>query len=223
MSKKVKKRIKIKIVPIFVFLLICALLYFIGTILYNTNIKNIFVINNNILSDQEIIELAGLENYPGFFKVSSKKIKENIKQNKIVKDVKVKRKFYNVLELYVEEYEPVFIKDNQTVLENKTKVNKVLYKLPVLSNLEENDIYDSLIKKIISIDKEARDDISQIIYTPTEYDKTRFLLYMDDGNHIYINIVKFTNLNFYRDIYPSLNNKKGTLYLDSGNHFEIFK
>lgn len=223
MTKKVKKRIKIKIVPIFVFLLICALLYFIGTVLYNTNIKNIFVINNNILSDQEIIELAGLENYPGFFKVSSKKIKENIKQNKIVKDVKVKRKFYNVLELYVEEYEPVFIKDNQTVLENKTKVNKVLYKLPVLSNLEENDIYDSLIKKIISIDKEARDDISQIIYTPTEYDKTRFLLYMDDGNHIYINIVKFTNLNFYRDIYPSLNNKKGTLYLDSGNHFEIFK
>ena len=83
----------------------------------------------------------------------------------------------------------------------------MLYKLPILSNLEENDIYDSLIGKLISLDREARDDISQIIYTPTEYDKTRFLLYMDDGNHIYINIVKFTNLNFYRDIYPTLNNK----------------
>ena len=223
MTKRVKKRIKFKIVPIFIFLLICALLYFLGTIIYDTNIKNIYIINNNLISDQEIIDLAGLEEYPGFFKVNSKKIKENLKQNKIIKDVKIKRKFFNVLEIYIDEYEPVFIKDNQTVLENKTKVDKVLYKLPILSNLEENDIYDSLIKKLVSIDKEARDDISQIIYTPTEYDKTRFLLYMDDGNHIYINIVKFTNLNFYRDIYPTLNNKKGTLYLDSGNHFEIFK
>ena len=223
MTKRVKKRIKFKVVPIFIFLLICALLYFIGSIIYETEIKNIYVLNNNILSDQEVIELAELQDYPGFFKVTSKKIKENIKKNKIVKDVKVKRKFFNVLEIHIDEYEPVFIKDNQTVLENKEKVDKVLYKLPVLSNLEENEIYDSLIKKLLQTNKEARDDISQIIYSPTEYDNTRFLLYMDDGNHVYINLVKFTNMNFYSSIYPTLNNKKGTLYLDSGNHFEIFK
>ena len=46
---------------------------------------------------------------------------------------------------------------------------------------------------------------------------------MDDGNHVYININKFEKLNYYSDIYPSLNNKKGTLYLDSGSHFEVFK
>ncbi len=223
MAKRVKKKIKFKIVPIFIFLLICGLLYLLGTILYETKIKNIYVVNNNILSDQEVIELAELEDYPGFFKVTSKKIKENIKKNKIVKDVKVKRKFFNVLEIQVDEYEPLFIKDNQTVLENKLKIDKVLYKLPVLSNLEENDIYDSLIKKMLLTKKEARDDISQIIYSPTEYDNARFLLYMDDGNHVYINLIKFTNLNYYSDIYPTLNNKKGTLYLDSGNHFEIFK
>ena len=95
--------------------------------------------------------------------------------------------------------------------------------MPVLSNLEENEIYDSLIEKLLLLKKESRDNISQIIYSPSEYDKTRFLLYMDDGNHVYINIVKFSNLDFYGEIYPTLNNKKGTLYLDSGNHFEIFK
>ena len=45
---------------------------------------------------------------------------------------------------------------------------------------------------------------------------------MNDGNHIYINISKLDNLNYYSEIYPTLNGKKGTLYLDSGNHFEPF-
>ena len=31
----------------------------------------------------------------------------------------------------------------------------------------------------------------------------------------------FNLINKYNDIYPTLDNKKGILYLDSGNHFEI--
>ena len=63
---------------------------------------------------------------------------------------------------------------------------------------------------------------TEIIYSKSEYDNTRFLLYMDDGNHVYVNINKFSKLNYYNEIYTTLNNKKGTLYLDSGNHFEVF-
>ena len=32
-----------------------------------------------------------------------------------------------------------------------------------------------------------------------------------------------TSKKYKQEIYPTLNNKKGTLYLDSGNHFELFK
>ncbi len=223
MAKILKKKIKFKIVPIFLFLLVCALLYLLGSIIYETDIYNIYILNNELLTDQEVIELAGIEDYSGFYKKSSKSIKENIKKSELVKDVKVRKKFFNVLEITITEYTPVFIKDNQVVLENKKKIDSAKCKLPVLSNLEENDVYDSLIEKLLLLKKESRDNISQIIYSPSEYDKTRFLLYMDDGNHIYVNIVKFSNLDFYGDIYPTLNNKKGTLYLDSGNHFEIFK
>ena len=223
MAKILKKKIKFKIVPIFLFLLVCAILYLLGSIIYETDIYNIYILNNELLTDQEVIELAGIEDYYGFYKKSSKSIRENIKKSELVKDVKVRKKFFNVLEITVTEYIPVFIKDNQVVLENKHKIDSVKCKLPVLSNLEENDIYDSLIEKLLLLKKDSRDNISQIIYSPSEYDKTRFLLYMDDGNHVYINIVKFSNLDFYGEIYPTLNNKKGTLYLDSGNHFEIFK
>ena len=88
----------------------------------------------------------------------------------------------------------------------------------------DNDYYikcfnEQVLSKLNATEK---NQISEIIYTPSEYDNTRFLLYMNDGNHIYINISKLDNLNYYSEIYPTLNGKKGTLYLDSGNHFEPF-
>jgi len=223
MPKKVKKRVKIKIIPVLFFIISAVLLYFLFNYLVDTKIKNIIIYNNKILTDQEVIELANIENYPSFYKTFSKNIKKNLKQSPYIKEVKVKKKFFNILELYIYEYIPLFIKDDELVLENNVKVDLINYKAPILSNLEENEIYKSLIKAMLKLKESARCNISQIIYSPNEYDDTRFLLYMDDGNHVYINILKFENLNYYDEIYPTLNNKKGTLYLDSGNHFEIFK
>ena len=46
---------------------------------------------------------------------------------------------------------------------------------------------------------------------------------MCDGNYIYVNLSKFSSMNYYNEIYPTLDEKKGILYLDSGNHFQEFK
>ena len=78
MAKILKKKIKFKIVPIFLFLLVCAILYFLGSIVYETDIYNIYILNNELLTDQEVIELAGIDDYSGFYKKSSKSISVNI-------------------------------------------------------------------------------------------------------------------------------------------------
>ena len=65
--------------------------------------------------------------------------------------------------------------------------------------------------------------ISEIEYSKNTYDDKRFLLYMNDGNEVYITISRVDLLNKYIDIVKKLNNKKGILYLDSGNYFEIKK
>ena len=44
---------------------------------------------------------------------------------------------------------------------------------------------------------------------------------MNDGNYVYINLYKFLNLNKYIEIVKNFGNKKGIIYLDSGNYFEI--
>ena len=63
--------------------------------------------------------------------------------------------------------------------------------------------------------------ISEIEYSKTTYDDKRFLLYMNDGNMVYITVSKAELLNKYVEIIKKVDNKKGILYLDSGNYFEI--
>ena len=71
------------------------------------------------------------------------------------------------------------------------------------------------------IDKSILKHISEIEYKKTDLDKERFLFYMNDGNCVYITLSKINLINSYNEIYPTLEDKKGILYLDSGNHFEI--
>ena len=81
--------------------------------------------------------------------------------------------------------------------------------------------YDMLINGIKKIDKDILGKVSEITYTPNEFDKDRFLLYMDDDNSVYLTLTKFRMLNYYNKVLTQLDGKKGVLYLDSGNHFQI--
>ena len=46
---------------------------------------------------------------------------------------------------------------------------------------------------------------------------------MNDGNYVYLTLNKFLKINSYLDIVKEFNNKKGILYLDSGEYFKILQ
>ena len=71
------------------------------------------------------------------------------------------------------------------------------------------------------VDYEVLTKISEIEYSPTTYDEERFILYMNDENTVYITLNKIDEFKKYIDIKKQLEGKKGILYLDSGNYFEI--
>ena len=58
-------------------------------------------------------------------------------------------------------------------------------------------------------------------YLNSKYLEDRFLLYMDDGNMVYLTLTKFKMINYYNTVVERLENRKGILYLDNGNHFQI--
>ena len=42
---------------------------------------------------------------------------------------------------------------------------------------------------------------------------------MVDANYVYVTLTKIKNINEYKNIIDSMENKKGILYLDYGNYF----
>ena len=227
MAKVIKKK-KLRLLPFLIFIIVIAIIVFSCLFILDTKVKNIIIIGNEVLSDDEIISLAGLSNYPSFYKTLNITMKDNIKENPLVKNVKINRMFYHIIEITVDEYEILYKREDngKYVLENKEEITldkETPYTVPRLINEIPNDILDRFIKYYKRVDLGIREKISEIKYDPNEFDKERFLLYMDDGNSVYITITKFERLNYYNDVLPQLDGRKGYLYLDSGNHFQIME
>ena len=226
MAKKIVKRRKLKLISIFLFILIAIVLYFLIKFSLEFKIQNIYVHNTKYLNDEYIIELAGIEEYPSFILSFSNKLESNLLQSPYIKNATVKKAFLGIINIYIEESEVLFYKeyDKKFVLDNFREVDNLLYDFSSVRviNYIPDTIYTNFLSKFASIDSEVRKKISQIKYDPSEYDDSRFLLYMIDGNYVYITITKMDSLNYYNEIYSTLEGKKGVLYLDSGNHFQSF-
>ena len=221
--KKQKKKVKKGFIK---FCVIILILFGIGNLVYygfGPNIKNIYVLNNNYLSDQEIIDLAKLNNYPNFYTTSSSSIKKKLKSNTLIKDVKIKKRLFNKIYIYVDEYEVLFYNQNTSkyVLENKKEVLLDGIVVPTLINYVPDTKYNTFINKYILLDDKVKQKISEIKYDPNTIDEDRFFLYMNVGNYVYITLTKMELLNKYNEAITKVEGKKGTLYLDSGNYFEI--
>ena len=195
----------------------------------NTSIKNITIKNTKYLKDDYILYLAGLEDYPSFYYTTSKKIRKKLEKSPYIESVDVKKGFYHTLTITVKENQPLFIyeTDKKLVFENKKEVpiedEITLFRVPRLMNYVPNTKYSTFKKNMTKIDKSILGKISEITYLPNEYDKDRFLLYIDDGNSVYLTLSKFKMVNYYNDVLKQLEGRKGILYLDSGNHFKVME
>ena len=227
MAKKLVKRKKLRVFRLFLGLLILAFFALLVYLILHTKIKNIIIDNTNYLNDDYIIELAEIKDYPSFFITRSNLIKEKLEKSPYIKKAIVKKKFYNVLEISIKENVPLFVYEtNHTIVfEDKASIKEeeeiTLFRIPRLMNYVPDTKYDMLINGLKKIDKDILGKVSEITYTPNEFDKDRFLLYMDDDNSVYLTLTKFRMLNYYNKVLTQLDGKKGVLYLDSGNHFQI--
>lgn len=218
---KVKKR-KLNIKRIIIFLSLTILIILGLYYASNLPIKNIYVIGNEILSDREIIEIAKLEEYPSFISTSTNKIIQLLKENKYIKDVKVKKKLYNKIYIYITEkkvlctYENNIILEDSSIIENSYKVTNKPILLSDISNIK-----DKFITKFSLVENTILLKISEIEYSPNDVDDERFILKMNDGNLVFITLSKIEKINKYNSIYSSLEGKKGIIYLDSGDYVEI--
>lgn len=225
--KKTTKKRKIKYGRVILVLLIIFLLFNIFKSLLDSPIKNIYISGNEYLSDQEIIELASLQNYPSIFKTTSMEIKKKLEKNDYIKTVKITKKKFKEVYINIEENYPLFYNqtDNKTILSNKKVIDKKI-QAPVLLNYIPDTKYDKFLEKMDEIDYDILKRTSEITYQPNNVDDERFLFTMNDGNYVYLTLEKFTSINHYVSIYADIikkyGNKKGILNLDAGDYFSQF-
>ena len=133
----------------------------------------------------------------------------------------VKKKLFSVY-LYVDENIPLFYNknSNKIVLKNGKEIDDK-YNVAVLNNYVPDTIYNDFINNMGNVNQDILDRISEINYVPNDVDSKRFYLIMDDGNSVYLTLDDFLKINNYIEIIKTLDNNKGTIYLDSGNYFEI--
>ena len=217
--QKNKKKRRIKLIPVLLLLLVIGMLV---SFAFSRKITNIYVSNNKYYSDQEIIELAKISNYPSILNNQPWIIKRRLEKDKLILSAKVSLRYFSKIYIKIEENRPLFYNSSslKTILLDGSEVDEN-YESATLINYVPDTIYPNFVKSLKKIDEEVLNRVSEIKYDPNDVDSERFLFMMDDGNYVYITLSKIENINNYIDIIKNFDSKKGILYLDSGEYFKI--
>ena len=229
MAKKIIKKRKVKIRNLMIALLVLGGAIFGVYSLLQIPVKNIVIKNTNYLNDDYILTLGKIKNYPKFFLTKKSTVEKNITKSNYIHTAKLHKKMGFLFEIEIEENRPLFYDQNEKKFifskDEKTDEDSISknFRVPRLMNYVPDTKYEKFIDGMKNIKEDTISKISDIEYQPNDYDKDRFLLYMDDGNMVYLTLTKFKMINHYNEVLKQLENHKGILYLDNGNHFQIME
>lgn len=224
---KKKKKIKIRFGRILLVFLVLFFILYLFSKIFSFPIKNIYVIGNTLFSDQEIIEMSSLENYPSYFSFTKSQLEKKLEKNTYILNATIKKKRFKEIYIEILENRPLFYDTSKekTVLKDKTLVD-TKFETPILLNYIPDTLYDKFIEKVSNIDLDIINRISEIKYDPNEVDEERFLFMMNDGNYVYITLSKMEKINNYiaimREVLAKYDEENGILYLDEGEYFKVF-
>ena len=233
MEKKGKKKLRSSVKFVIRLLLFITILSLCTYFVLNLRIKNIYIEGNSSVSDVEIINAAGIKNYPKIYRLHKRELIDNISSIPLISDVKIKRNLFGKLTIIVKEekllfyykYNDKYITNNGTLLDDNN-----YYGYPILINFTPDTIMNKLLEAFDKIDYDIIRMINLIEYTPYKsqegeiFDDGRFTLYMNDGNTIIIDLVNIRKLNEYMKYFASLglDERSGYLYLDTITEDNIY-
>ncbi len=190
---------------------------------FQIRIRTIIIRNNSLLSDQEIIDLANIRNYPSTLRTPSFRIQKNLEEDDLIVSAKVeKKKFLTEVIITVEENRPLFYYEtyHKVVLSDGTLVDGD-YPIPTVINEMPEDVYTELIEKMASLPTDVIRRISEIRYSP-DGEPNLFRMAMNDSNYVYVDLSEnFKRLGSYLTYVQGFSGKHGEFHLEQGEYLEI--
>ena len=221
-NTKPKKRRRLRVGRLFLLIIFISLICFLFIKFVDVPIRSIIIKGNSVLTDQEVIEQANLEDYPSYFSTFSFQIKNKLLKNPYVKTAKVTKGLLSV-KITIDEKKVLYIDKqtgNKVTTDGEINDDKIVC-APYLTNEVPNDKKKRFLKAMDKINSDILCQISEIKYDPNEIDADRYYLYMNDGNSVYLTVNKFSKINKYNTILENIGKQNGTLYLDYGDYFEV--
>ena len=222
-KKKVRKRIRWKVLLLFaIFILVCSSIFF---FVRQIPVQRILIHGTKYTSDYDIIMATGLKNYPNLMDIHTRDLKQKVLEIPTVEKVSVVKNLFGSVIFDIEEAKPLFYNRNTGKIALSNGQESILAQasgLPTLINYVPDVYYKRLLNELNKLDEDVLRLISEIEYQPWKngeiiIDETRFFLRMTDGNQVFVNLIHMDKLNNYMQIYATLENKKGYLYLDSSS------
>ena len=182
-KKKNKSNLKVIKWTSIIIILVTAIVLFLKSSIFN--IKQIEVVNNNLISKEEIIKLSTLEFEKNMFSYSNKTIKNAIKENAYIEKVKIKRGINGIVTLDITERTPTYMLKfgNSYVYINNQgymlEVTEVPLELPIITGFETPIEEIKAGNRLILSDLEKLDDVIKIMNSAYETEFANLITNID--------------------------------------------
>lgn len=219
-KKKRKKRLRVG--RLFLLLIIILAISFACVKFVDIPIRSVIITGNENLSDQEVIEIAELEDYPSYFSTLSFTLKNKLEDNFYIEKAKVRKGLLSI-KIDIKEEKILYIEKStgKKYTKNGSLKDDKIVCAPFLINEVPKDKQEDFIKAMNKLNKNILCQTSEIKYDPNDIDDDRYYVFMNDGNSVYLTVNKFKKLNKYNTILENIGKQNGTLYLDYGDYFEV--
>ncbi|RDW17923.1 cell division protein FtsQ/DivIB [Oceanobacillus chungangensis] len=199
-----------------------------------SNIKTIQVHGNTHVSNESIIEQSGLTMDTNIWMLNQKHTEDLLTKNPIIESVEVSRKLPWTVDIKVNEYKIVGYTKEETnyfpILGNGVMINQLGQssfngKSPLILGFTEEEYLHKMAEELNELPSTISALISEIHWQPTDENKNKILLYMNDGYLVDATIRDFSDkMEVYPSIVAQLDPKsKGIIHLGVGVYFESFE
>ncbi len=192
-----------------------------------SQVKEVIVEENEHLSDEEIIKQSTIDSSDNFWGVNLSEIEKKVQNHEQIKEVEISRKFPTSLKIIVSEHKHVgyIKKDKQYVpiLENGKRMASVSMSnlkadAPLLTNFTDEKLLIQFAEELGKLSNHVKVLISQVTWIPSDSNKYKIILYMNDGFEVEASIRNFANsLSSYPSIASQLDEEEpGRIKINDG-------
>ncbi|HLR70589.1 MAG TPA: FtsQ-type POTRA domain-containing protein [Pseudogracilibacillus sp.] len=196
-----------------------------------SHIKEIEVQDNYFLSDEQVVSVSGLALGTNIWMLNKNSVQKKMENHPVIDSAQVKRKLPFTIELDINEHQVVgFLKEEEStyypVLESGMIISNsdIVYDgdNPLLTNFDDDDYLTRMTIELGDLPVEILNLISEITWEPTEKNKHKIVLYMNDGYVVESTMRDFaTKMKSYPSIVSQLDGEdKGIIHMGVGTYFE---